>query len=224
MTNGTQAVIYDGPAANGRAPDKVTYSITDQTNDAVATGTAFIGGNGNQSVSATGNTSVILGGGHDTVKLSGTMNAVALGHGHDTVSVTGGGNRISLESGHDTVQGGTADTILLTGNGAHLNISGFDEMVFLGGSDSVTDMGQGLTLKVAPPVGHDILANFGADLAHGVIDLLGRAGGYTSASQAFAALRSDGHGGSLLALGHAASLDILGVTTSHLHTTNFAIG
>src|SRR5262245_37566314 len=95
--------------------------------------------------------------------------------GTDTVTVSGGGNTIALGSGpHDTVQGGTGDTILLTGQSGNLNISGFGEMVFLGsGSESVMDTGELLVLKIGPTAGNDVLANFGTDLANGVIDLRG---------------------------------------------------
>jgi hypothetical protein len=225
LVNGTYQVIYTAPASLGSSPNVVTYSITDQHHVAVANGTAIVGGNVSQSVTANGNTTVILGNGNDTVTLGGTSNAVWLGNGNDTVTVSGGGNTISLGTGHDTVHGGTGDTILLTGKSANLGISGTSEMVFLGGgNDTVTDLGQGLVLKLGPTSGKDVLANFGADLTHGVIDLLGGIGGFTSASQAYAALKSDGHGGSLLQLGHAMSLDITGVAPTQLHATNFMIG
>jgi Ca2+-binding RTX toxin-like protein len=225
QADGTQQVIYTAPASLGSSPNQVTYSITDQHQDAVASGAAIVGGNGSQNVTANGNTSIILGNGNEKVTLGGTSNAVWLGNGADTVTVSGGGNTISLGAGQDTVHGGTGDTILLTGKSANLGISGANEMVFLGGGNyPVTDLGQGLTLKLGPTSGNDVLANFGADLAQGKIDLLGGIGGFTSASQAYAALKSDGHGGSLLALGHAMSLDITGVTPTQLNESNFMIG
>lgn len=99
-------------------------------------------------------------------------------------------------------------------------------MVFLGGgNDIVTDRGQGLKLSIGPTAGTDSLFNFASDLSSGIIDLLGGIGGYTSASHAFAALKSDGHGGALLPLGPAGSLDIVGVSSKQLlNTHNFQIG
>jgi hypothetical protein len=150
---------------------------------------------------------------------------VLLGNGNDTVTIsTGGNNTISLGKGNDTVNGGTDDIIRLTGNG-NLMVSGSAQMVFLSsGNDIVTDTGQGLTLNIGPTAGNDVLANFGTDLTHGVIDLLGGIGGYTTAQQAYASLQPDKHGGSLLSLGHAASLDITGVAPSQLLVTDFKIG
>jgi hypothetical protein len=225
LVNGVYEVIYTAPANLNSSPtEKVTYSVTDQHNDAVALGTAFVGGNTSQSVTANGDTTVILGGGNDTVALSGTSNAVFLGNGNDNVTVSGGGNAISLGSGNDAVQGGTGDTIQLTGMG-NLTVSGKSELVFLGGSqDIVTDTGQGLKLNIGPTAGNDSLVNFASDLSSGIIDLLGGIGGYTSASQAYAALQNDGHGGALLPFGHASSLDIVGVKTSQLSPNSFHIG
>jgi Ca2+-binding RTX toxin-like protein len=263
LVNGVDEVIYTAPSnlKTGSPTVKVTYTVTDQHNRVVALGTAFVGGNTNQSLTVNGDTTVILGGGSDTVALSGTSNAVLLGNGKDKVTVTGagntislgsgndtvvlngtsnavslgngndivtvsgGGNTISLGSGIDTVQGGTGDTIQLAGAG-NLTVSGKNEMVFLGGGNNiVTDSGQGLKLNIGPTAGTDSLAHFASDLSTGVIDLLGGIGGYTSASQAYAALQSDGHGGTLLPLGPAASLDILGVAGKQLvQTNNFHIG
>jgi hypothetical protein len=225
LVNGVYEVIYTAPANLNSSPtETVTYSVTDQHNDVVALGKAFVGGNANQSVTATGDTTVILGGGNDTVALSGTSNAVLLGNGNDKVTVSGGGNTISLGSGTDTVQGGTGDTIRLTGNG-NLTVSGTSELVFLGGGpEIVTDKSHGLKLNIGPTAGNDSLANFVSDLSSGVIDLLGGIGGYTSPSQAYAALQNDGRGGSLLRFGPASSLDIVGVTKSQLSVSNFLIG
>jgi hypothetical protein len=225
LVNGVYEVIYTAPGNLNSSPtEQVTYSVIDQHNDAVALGTAFVGGNTSQSVTANGDTTVILGGGNDTVALSGASNAVFLGNGNDNVTVSGGRNTISLGSGNDIVQGGAGDTIQLTGKG-NLTVLGKSELVFLGGSqDIVTDVGQGLKLNIGPTAGNDSLANFASDLSSGIIDLLGGIGGYTSASQAYAALQNDGHGGALLRFGLAESLDIVGVRPSQLSANNIHIG
>lgn len=206
LVNGVYQVIDTPPAhLSGPALSQVTYRVTDQYNDA-ASGTAIIGGAGNHSLSASGDTTVILGAGNNTVNLSGTDNTVA------------------LSGGNGTIVGGTDDTIRLDGNGT-LAVSGTGEMVFLGaGNDTVIDQGQSLQLTIGPNAGNDVVANFAADLAHGVIDLVGGVGGYSSAAQAYAALTSDGHGGVILPLGHAAQLDITGVAANQLSAGNFHIG
>jgi hypothetical protein len=205
-----------------------TTVILGNGNDSVALGgtsNAVSLGDGKDTVTVSGGGNTIsLGSGNDSVALNGTSNAVLLGNGNDIVTVSVGGNTISLGSGNDRVQGGTGDTIQLAGAG-NLTVSGKSEMVFLGGgNDIVTDRGQGLELNIGPTAGTDSLANFASDLKSGVIDLLGGIGGYTSASQAYAALQSDGHGGALLPLGNGESLDILGVSPGHLRANNFHIG
>jgi hypothetical protein len=221
LVNGNYEVIFTAPAKLQSSP--ITYSITDQHNDAVANGTAFIGGNTNQSVTATGDTAVILGNGNDSVTLGGTANAVFLGNGNDTVTTSIGGNTISLGTGNDTVSGGADDVIRLTGN-SRFTLSGTAEMVFLGtGNENVTDDGYGTALNIGPTAIKGVLANFGADLNQGVVHLLGGIGGYTTAQQAYNSLRSDGHGGSLLSVGNT-SLDITNVPIAQLGLNNFHIG
>jgi hypothetical protein len=166
-----------------------------------------------------------LGNGIDAVSAAGGDNTITLGNGADSVTVGAQDNQISLGAGLDIVRGGADDTIRLTGGSGALSVSGQDEMVLLGsGSYLVTDAGHGLELNIGPTAGQDVLANFHSDLTAGVIDLLGGVGGYSSAMQAYDALRSDGHGGVYLPLGHSASLDIAGVTANQLHASNFHIG
>ena len=77
--------------------------------------------------------------------------------------------------------------------------------------------------KINSNVGKLSISGFGADPT-GIIDLLNGVGGYTSASQAFAALTSDGFGGSKLSLGRSGTIDFVGVAPSSLHASNFKIG
>jgi hypothetical protein len=168
---------------------------------------------------------ISLGGGIDTVSAAGGDNTITLGTGVGSVTVGGQDNHISLGGGIDTVHGGADDTIRLTGSSDLLSVSGQDEMVALGsGSYLVIDEGRGLELNIGPTAGQDLLANFASDLSAGAIDLLGGVGGYTTAMQAYDALRSDGHGGAYLPLGHSASLDIADVTAKQLSASNFHIG
>ena len=74
-----------------------------------------------------------------------------------------------------------------------------------------------------PPAGLDVIQNFGADRGN-VIDLIGGAGGYTTAAAAYASLKQDGHGGSILLLGPTAHIDFASVAPQTLSVANFKIG
>jgi hypothetical protein len=97
-------------------------------------------------------------------------------------------------------------------------------MVFIGtGNATVTDFSTGLDLKIGPTAGADVLAHFASD-PNGIVDLIGGIGGFQTAAAALTALKSDGHGGSLLSFGAGSSLDFSGVAASQLHASNFQIG
>src|SRR5271165_3326757 len=108
--------------------------------------------------------------------------------------------------------------------GRHEVHGGTDEMVFIGsGNATVNDLSTGLDLKIGPTAGVDVLSHFASDPS-GVVDLIGGVGGFTTTAAALSALKSDGHGGTLLRFGHDSSLDFVGVTPSQLHAANFQIG
>ena len=180
--------------------------------DATATG------GDNTVVGSTGATVVSLIG-------SGGGNTIALGSGKDTITVGGLDNMITLGRGRDVVNGGTGDTIGFTG-ATKLTVSGLNETVFIGpGGGKVTDHGTGTVIGVGPTAsGLESIYGFSADVATGVIDLLGDVGGITTPQEAYAALTSDGHGGSKLVLSGGPTLDISGVTPAMLSAANFKIG
>ena len=179
---------------------------------------ATANGGDNTVIGSTGPTVVSLTG-------SGGNNSVALGSGKDTITVGGLDNAITLGRGRDVVNGGADDTISLTGS-TKLTVSGRNETVFVGpGGGSVSDQGTGTAIGVGPTAtGLESIFHFSADLADGVIDLLGGVGGITSAAAAYAALTSDGKGGSMLPLGAGPTIDISGVTPAMLSAANFRIG
>jgi hypothetical protein len=145
-----------------------------------------------------------------------------VGNGADSVTVGGAGSQINLGGGLDVVHGGTDDTISL--NKTALTLYGTDETVLLGGSSaSVTDLSTGIDVKIGPTAGADILSHFGSDPS-GVVELLGGIGHFTSTAGVLSALKSDGHGGTLLSFGSQGSLDFAGVAPSQLHASNFEIG
>ena len=112
---------------------------------------------------------------------------------------------------------------ITAGSGVGMKILGTGDIVVAGLNDALIDGGSSTLFKIGGRVGALSIAGFGADLAGGV-DLLGGAGGYASAAAAASTLTSDGHGGSLLALGAAGSIDFAGVAPSAMHASNFKIG
>src|SRR5271165_6376968 len=126
---------------------------------------------------ATGGDNTVIGStGPTVVSLTGSggHNSVALGSGKDTITVGGLDNTITLGRGKDVVNGGTGDTISFTGS-TKLTLSGQNETVFIGpGGGSVSDHGTGTVIGVGPTAsGLESIFHFSADLATGVIDLLG---------------------------------------------------
>lgn len=195
-------------------------------------------GNGDDTITGGHNNKLTIGKGDQSITLSGGNNTITLGRGDSTVSVGGGGNTINLGKGDNTVHGGSGDTINITRG--TLSITGTNETVFLSPSRAtINDFSTDLTLKIGPTAGKDTLTNFASDPG-GVVDLLGGIGGYTSVPEVLSALKSDGHGGTLLSFesshrhgaghpsmrgpGHAGSLDFVGMAPSQLHASNFQIG
>lgn len=200
-------------------------------------------GNGNDTVNAgAGNLNVVVGNGNDAITAAGNQNTIAIGRGNDTVvagtggdTVTGGGgtdtitlagygNQVTLTAGDNTISGGAgSDTVSLTGGNANLLLNGYSDMVFLSNANAtIDDMAQGLHVAVAGG-GTDVIQNAASDPSL-LIDLQGGLGGYSSATAAYSALTSDGHGGAMLSLGTSGSIDILGIAPSHLSASNFQIG
>lgn len=152
-------------------------------------------------------------------------NSVTLGDsGVNSVSVRGPASHINLGSGNNLVNGGRGDTITLFGNGGNLALYGTDEMVFLSGTNSsIDDLSQGMTLVLSGHPGNVTVSDFAHDPT-GIIDLRGGVGGFTTPEGVVAALKSDGHGGTLLSFGTAGSLDFINVTPAQLTASHFAIG
>jgi hypothetical protein len=101
-------------------------------------------------------------------------------------------------------------------------------MVYIGsgntGPTRLVDDSSGMQLHIGPTSGSVLLSDFGQDLTHGVIDLIGGVGGFTTTAAVLAALTPDGSGGTQLSLGNGNHLDIQGVLPSALTATNFKIG
>jgi hypothetical protein len=217
-----------------------TISLTSGTGDTF-TGAGFtvdatkgtglaIGGDGltgtTDTVSGSSVTVALEAGSHMTLKGS---KDTAMISGVSNLSVAGSNDAIAAKKGDTiTMNSGTGDTITGSDFTVHaktaaFKIVGTSDVVYAGLNDTLTDGGSSTLFNIKGNVGALSIAGFGAD-ATGVIDLLGGEGGYTTAGKAFAALTSDGSGGSRLSLGADGSIDLLGVARSSLHLTNFQIG
>ena len=134
--------------------------------------------------------------------------------GSDDGVTAGAGSNLGVVGSDDTIAAGDGDGVWLGGS---------SDIVSVGVDDAIHDFGHGMTIKVAGSAGMLSVYGFSSDVS-GVIDLLNGVGGYASAASTYAALSSDGNGGSLLSLGAAGSIDIVGVASSALSAANFKIG
>ena len=91
-----------------------------------------------------------------------------------------------------------------------------------GAGGSVFDNGTGLDVAVGSSASVVSITGFATDTI-GYLDLLNGTGGFTTVSQVLAALKSDGHGGTLLTLG-TGSVDFVSTTTAQLGAAHFKIG
>ncbi|MCG2667347.1 hypothetical protein ACFPFP_10365 [Bradyrhizobium sp. GCM10023182] len=235
-------IVHPGDGAStttsGNGDDQVTLS---------GFGNKVVLGNGNDVVTSGGGANnITLGDGDNTVDLDGMANQISVGSGTNTIIAGNGVDSIVAGAGHDTITlGGVANHVVLNGSTANVtNQIGQDVITANGGSDQfnfvgfgnqaiingpahvdITDHSSGLTVSVNSGNQIDTIAGFGHD-ALGVIDLANGAGNYRSVADIMSALRSDGHGGTVLALGsvpNAGSIDFADTAISQLHASNFVI-
>jgi hypothetical protein len=154
---------------------------------------------------------VVAGAGHDTITLAGTGNHVVLNGSQATVS-----NQIGLDV--LTANGGS-DQFHFVGSGNQAIVNGQAHV-------DIVDQSVGLAVSINSSGQVDTITGFGGD-ALGVVHLMNGVGNYHSVADIMSALHSDGHGGTLLALGTepaAGSIDFVGTTISQLHVSSFMIG
>ena len=235
-------VVHPGDGAStttaGDGNDQVTLS---------GFGNKVVLGNGDDVVTGGGGANnVTLGDGNNTVNLDGMANQISVGSGKNTITAGNGVDSIVAGAGHDTITlGGVANHVVLNGSTADVtNQIGQDVMTANGGSDQfnfvgfgnqaiingpahvdINDHSTGLTVSVNSGNQIDTISGFGND-APGVIDVANGVGNFHSVADIMSALRSDGHGGTLLALGsapNAGSIDFVDAAISQLHASNFVI-
>ena len=148
--SGVREVIYTAPSVATGTQDTVSYTITDQYNDAAtgsntilvapATDTIYVGtaggavnvGNGNSAVDGrAGNETINVGNGNDVV-FAGANDTINLGNGQD--SVIGGSN--------DTIQAGNGTDTISTGANSHVTVGNNPDTISVG-DNSVVVVGNG---------------------------------------------------------------------------------
>ncbi|GAB9243435.1 beta strand repeat-containing protein [Bradyrhizobium diazoefficiens] len=235
-------IVHPGDGASqttaGNGNDLVTLS---------GYGNTVMLGNGNDVVAGRdGANSVTLGDGNNTVNLGGMGNQITVGSGTNAIIAGSGSDNVVAGAGHDTIMlGGAANHVVLNGSQANVtNQIGQDVVTVNGGSDQfnfvgfgnqaiingpahvdIIDHGTGLTVSVNSSSQVDTISGFGNDTL-GIVALANGVGDYHSVADIMSALRSDGHGGTLLALGsgsNAGSIDFVDTAISQLHASNFMI-
>ena len=242
ITLGNGIDVVNGGAGNATitlGSGKDTVTIGGYNNSVVA-------GNGNDVVTGgLGNGMIRLGNGNDAVNTSGYSNQITVGSGVNTITVLNGGlstiiagagtdvislsgynNIVTLNGSNARVSGGLGnDLVTVNGGNDQLTFAGWNDHAILNGIGiyNITDNGGALRMDIGSSTQTDTFSNLGAD-ASWMIDLLNGAGNYGSVAAVMTALRSDGHGGTLIALGATGSIDLVGVATNQIHASNFRIG
>ncbi|SFO99664.1 autotransporter passenger strand-loop-strand repeat-containing protein [Bradyrhizobium sp. Ghvi] len=235
-------IVHPGDGAStttaGNGNDQVTLS---------GFGNKVVLGNGDDVVSGGGGANnVTLGDGNNTVDLGGMVNQITVGSGTNTIIAGNGLDNVVAGAGHDTIAlGGVANHVVLNGSTANVtNQIGQDVMTANGGSDQfnfvgfgnqaiingpahvdIIDHSTGLTVSINSSTQIDSISGFGNDVL-GVVDLANGVGNYHSVADIMNALKGDGHGGTVLALGsapNAGSIDFVDTAISQLHASNFVI-
>jgi hypothetical protein len=200
------SVQYTPSSRMPHTPVVFSFKLNDQNGHATPVVTVMAAGNGSH-------------------KLAGAASGytdISLGKGNNVIALHGSNNVVSLGSGADTIYGGTGDTISITGN-TKLAIHGADEMVFVGGGNvAIDDFAVGLKISMGPSIGHAVISGFASD-PNSVVDLTGGLGGFTDTTMLLSALKSDGHGGTLLSFGKGQFIDFVDAAPSELHAANFHI-
>jgi hypothetical protein len=220
LGNGNQdsAVVNGGPDTTIRLGDGAGDTAAVSGNEE----NVYIG-NGNAdavTVSAL-NTYIYAGNGQgDTLTINGDLDSVFGGQANVIRLANGGGTGIlNLQ--------GCSQPLLFMGSGTHAYLTACTPP---GGSiryaptPAVGDQTIGMQLDLGPTIGSVALGDFGRDLAHGVIDLIGGIGGFATTGAVLAALAPDGSGGTLVPFGPGSALDIQAVAPSALTAANFRIG
>ena len=164
-------------------------------------GDTIFGGDGNDIIFGGNGNDLIVGGHGNDMIFGGNGNDMLIGgDGHDTLF---GGD------GHDTMIGGTSDTLFVGGRGGDLMISGAGNDTMLGGAGHDTFVfGSG--------GGRDVVMDF----QHGdVLQIQRNINGLhvTQASDLLSHMSSDGHGNTVIDLGHGDSVTLVGVKPEELH-------
>jgi Ca2+-binding RTX toxin-like protein len=156
LVSGVEEVIYTAPSTIASILDTVSYTISDQHMDAVATGsntvpfapagdTIYVGTaggsisvrNGNSAIDGrAGNETITVGNGADVI-FGGPNDAITAGNGTDTI-YSGANSSITAGNGNDAVTAGANSSVQL-GNGNDAVTAGPNSSIKLGnGNDTVT--------------------------------------------------------------------------------------
>jgi autotransporter passenger strand-loop-strand repeat protein len=174
LVTGVEEVIYTAPSTIAVSIlDAISYKITDQHQDAVATGsntvpiapageTTYVGtaghtltvGNSNSAIDGrAGNETITAGNGADVI-FSGPKDTITAGNGADTI-YSGANSNITAGTGNDVVTAGANSTIKL-GNGNDKVTAGANNTITVGnGTDNIFAGANGV---INLGTGHDTVA------------------------------------------------------------------
>jgi hypothetical protein len=166
LVSGVEEVIYTAPSTVAASIlDTVTYTISDQHNDAIATGsstvpfappgdTIYVGtaggslsvGNGNSAIDGrAGNETITAGNGADVI-FGGPNDTIKAGNGTDTI-YSGANSNIAAGNANDAVTTGANSSIKL-GNGNDTVTAGANSSIILGNGNNTVTTGDNSSVKL----------------------------------------------------------------------------
>jgi hypothetical protein len=172
LVNGVEEVIYTAPSTIANILDTVSYTISDQYNDAATesntvpvaassdnlyvgtAGQSITVSNGNSAIDGRAGNETITAGNGDNVIFGGPNNALTVGNG-DNMIYSGANSSIAAGNGNDAVTSGANSSIKL-GNGDDTVIAGANSAFTVGnGHDNIF---AGTNDLISIGTGHDTIA------------------------------------------------------------------
>ena len=117
-----------------------------------------------------------------------------------------------------------ADDVVTSSGHSNINVKGAGDVITVASGDAVW-LGDAANCKISiRSLGGGAVVVHDMSRRPTLFDLLNGVGGYATTAEIMGALRSDGSGGTLLSLGSAGSIDIMGVARGALAKSDFHIG
>jgi hypothetical protein len=139
--------------AGGSVTGSATGGTTTVTQTSTSTSAVTVNLNNGPLANATGD--ITLGNGNDTVTANGPSSVIVVGNGNDTVTANGAGTSVNAGNGNDTINANGSGAVVTAGNGNDtINANGSNASVTAGsGNDTVNANGNSATVAIGTAAG-----------------------------------------------------------------------